>query len=96
MNNLIGEVTAVGTTSITVDIDSSAFTAFAYPTSATAAAGVTWPQVVPVGEDYTILTDRIYNSDVRGVNLGVNVVGADGALVVWRASKTMGYNITAD
>jgi hypothetical protein len=96
MNNLIGEVTAIGANTITVDIDSSAFTAFAYPTSAIAAAGVTWPQVVPVGEEYDILTDRIRNTDVRGVNLGATVVGATSALVVWRAVKSQGYNVTAD
>ena len=95
-NGLLGEVTAIGDTSLTLDIDSSAFTAFAYPTSATAAAGVTFPQVVPVGEDYSILTDRIYNSDVRGVHLGVTAAGANGALVLWRATQSQGYNVTAD
>lgn len=95
-NNLIGEVTAIGANTLTLDIDSSAFTAFAYPTSATAADGVTFPQVVPVGEEYDLLTDRIYNSDVRGVHLGATVVGANGALVVWKAVKSQGYNVTAD
>lgn len=95
-NNLLGEVTAIGANTLTLDIDSSAFTAFAYPTSATAAAGVTFPQVVPVGEDASILTDRIYNSDVRGVRLGATVVGANGALVCWRATKSQGYNVVAD
>lgn len=96
INNQIGEVTAIGTNSITVDIDSSAYTAFAYPTSATAAGGITWPQVVPIGEDYSILTERVYNSDVKGVRLGATVVGASGALVTWRAIKAQGYNVSAD
>lgn len=96
INGLQGEVTAIGTNSITLDIDSSAFTAFAYPTSATAAAGVTFPQIVPIGEDYSILTDRIYNSDVRGVHIGATVAGASGALVTWKSEQSQGYNVSAD
>jgi len=54
MDNLEGTITAINTTlasgnTITVDIDSSAFTAFAFPL--TAAAGFSPALVVPVGED---------------------------------------------
>jgi len=80
---------------ITLDIDSSAFTAFAYPTSAVAAAGVDFPMVTPVGEAAvnTIalpvgnsLDDRTRNVSCRGVII-------DGSLLVashnysWIAKK---------
>lgn len=53
INGLKGTVLSVTSGSITVDIDSSGFTAFAYPTSATAAAGITFPQVFAIGDQNT-------------------------------------------
>lgn len=84
MNGLIGNITAVSTTNntITVDIDSSAFTAFAFPTSATAAAGITFAQVVPVGETAinsttypygNLLDDATDNQSFTGVTVGATV-----------------------
>lgn len=96
INKQIAEVTAIGANTLTLDVDSSGYTAFAYPTSATAAAGTTFPQIVPVGESYDILTDRTYNSDIRGIHLGSTVVGANGALVVWKSVKSQGYNVSSD
>ncbi len=49
INNLDGTVTAVGTYTITVNIDSSGFTAFLPPLSATYAAGVSPAIIVPSG-----------------------------------------------
>ncbi len=43
-------VISVTANTMTVNIDSSAFTAFAFPTSAVAALGVTFPQVTPIGD----------------------------------------------
>lgn len=43
-------VTAVTANTITVNVNSSAFTAFAFPTSAQAALGMTFPQVLAVGD----------------------------------------------
>jgi hypothetical protein len=43
-------VTAVTANTVTCNIDSSAFTAFAYPTSAVAALGMTFPQITPIGD----------------------------------------------
>jgi hypothetical protein len=43
-------VLSVTANTLTVNIDSSAFTAFAYPTSAVAALGMTFPQVTPIGD----------------------------------------------
>lgn len=84
MNGLIGNITAISTANntITVDIDSSAFTAFAFPTSATAAAGVTFAQVVPVGEAAinstsqpygNLLDDATDNQSFTGVTIGTTI-----------------------
>lgn len=43
-------VISVTANTLTCNIDSSAFTAFAYPTSAVAALGMTFPQVTPIGD----------------------------------------------
>lgn len=87
MNGLTGRITAINTTTntITTDIDSSAFTAFAFPTSAVAAGGVTFPHTVPAGEFATILTQA---TDDRGdivIRLGTDVVGANGKVMDWVA-----------
>lgn len=80
MDSLIGNITAISTANntITVDIDSSAFTAFAFPTSATAATGVTFAQVVPVGEEASgsvanLLDDATDNQAIRGLTIGSTV-----------------------
>lgn len=97
MNNLIGNVTAINTTTntITVNIDSSAFTAFAFPTSATAGAGVTFAQVVPVGEAAVnsssqawgnLLDDATDNRSITGVTVGTTVQ-TSGKLYQWVARK---------
>lgn len=78
IDGLIGNITAVttgSTNTITVDIDSSAFSAFAFPTSAIAATGVTFAQVVPVGETANstyanVLADATRNQSVQGVIIG--------------------------
>jgi hypothetical protein len=43
-------VTAVTAASITVNVNSTGFTAFAYPTSENAATGITFPQVYAIGD----------------------------------------------
>jgi len=89
LNNLVGTITAVtaATNTITVDIDSSAFTAFAFPSSAVAALGATPAQVIPWGESATILTAASKNAGFRGVQIGSNVVGANSAVMDWWAFK---------
>lgn len=84
LDGLTGNITAVGasdgvvTNTITVDIDSSAFTTFAFPTSATAAAGVNFAQVVPLGETANstyanTLDDATDNQSIRGVIVGTSM-----------------------
>lgn len=54
LNGIKGFVTSIpALNQIVVNINSSAFTAFAYPTSAVAALGMTFPQVIPVGDANT-------------------------------------------
>lgn len=97
INGLLGVITAINTTNntITVNIDSSGFTAFAFPTSAVAALGVTFPQVVPVGEAAinsstqaygNLLDDATDNVSFRGVQIGTTVQTA-GKTYQWFASK---------
>lgn len=93
MDNLLGTVTAINTTtnSITVDIDSSAFTTFAFPSSATAAAGVNFAQVVPVGEAASgsyanLIDDATVNNSYTGVQIGTTVQ-TSGKVYQWFARK---------
>ncbi|MCE5319452.1 MAG: hypothetical protein LLG04_19060 [Parachlamydia sp.] len=87
INGLLGTVTAeshtigTGTNWIEVDIDSTAMTAFAFPTSAVAALGVTFAQVVPVGEAATVpyanlLDDATTNLSFSGVQIGTGILVA--------------------
>lgn len=93
IDGLIGNITAVSTANntITVDIDSSAFTAFSFPTSAVAAAGVDLPQVIPVGETANAtyaneLDDATDNQSLRGLTIGTTVQ-TSGKLYRWVAKR---------
>lgn len=79
------------TNTITVDLDTTAFTTFAFPSSAVAAAGVNFAQVVPVGEaaqePYSnLLGDATQNTSFRGVILG-SAVQTSGKTYQWVARK---------
>jgi hypothetical protein len=85
INGLSANVTAVTASTITTDINAAAFTAFAYPTSAVAAAGVSFPHVVPVGETPTKVTSATDNQSLFGLQLGTAVVGANTNVMDWMA-----------
>ncbi|MFQ5685089.1 MAG: hypothetical protein ACE5GV_00365 [Candidatus Scalindua sp.] len=87
MDGLQGTVTAINTATntITTNIDSSAFTAFAYPTSAVAAAGISFPEVTPVGELATHLDNPTDNQSIFGITLGTGVVGSNTDVMDWIA-----------
>lgn len=93
MNNQLVTIVAIGTAlngvtnTITVNIDSSAFTTFAYPTSAIAAQGVNFPQVLPVGEAATQPYANLL--DDATTNVSFNGVLIDPAILV--ASKTYSW-----
>ena len=86
LNNQIVTIVAVGTqflstgitNTITINVDTSSYTAFAYPTSAIAATGVSFPIVVPMGEDaaspyQNLLDDTTHNVSINGVTVGSGV-----------------------
>jgi len=77
LNGLTATVLTVvpATNSITVDINSTAFTAFAFPTSAVAALGVTFPQVVPAGELGTVLNGAVRDIGSRSITIGTAICG---------------------
>jgi len=85
INGQLATITAVTASTITTDINSLAFTAFAYPTSAVAAAGVSFPHIVPVGEVATKLTSSMDNVAYYAMYLDTGVVGANTNVMDWMA-----------
>ena len=90
-----GIVTAVANAiQFTVAINSSAATSFAFPTSAQAAAGVTFPQVVPFGDSAAAFDLSATDNNYQGVIIGNSssagsaILSENSALVVWRAQKS--------
>jgi len=96
LDDLLGTISAVNTTTntITVDIDSQAFTAFAWPTAATFTNGSNgqWAQVIPVGNDsVNSLADATDNVSIIGMELGAGIDGPAGSsndVIYWRAGKS--------
>ena len=102
MDGLLGVITAIDTTvttgnSITVDIDSTAFTTFAWPL--TASTAFTPAEVIPVGEDTAealsavqdILSDATINESYIGMSLfggESNPGGANADVMYWVAGKS--------
>lgn len=94
MDGLSCLVTAVSSLSVTVDVDSTNFTTFAFPTSTSVAGGYTQPQIFPdaiTGTDaWPSAVDAAYQSTAfRGFSLGSTVAGPSGALVLWKAYKDL-------
>lgn len=100
LDNLIGNIVAISTANntITVDIDTSGFTAFAFPL--TAAGAFTPAQVVPIGMDTAvalantadILADQVRNTGEIGIILAGGASspgGADTDVMYWVASKAL-------
>lgn len=100
LNNLIGTVTAVdhtaGNNSITLDIDSTGFTAFNWPLTAVANM-FSLPTVVPVGENSnvfndTVTDDKFINGAAFGIILGGGTVsspaGMNADVIYWTAGKS--------
>jgi len=108
MDGLQGTITAVDTTvtsgnTVTVNIDSSAFTAFAWPL--TAAVPFSAAEMVPVGEDTAqalssavdILGDATNNTGYIGMKLvggAGNPGGASSDAMYWVAGKSFSVNNT--
>jgi len=95
MDGQLATITAVtntigtGTNSITVNVDSSAFTAFAFPTTAIAGTGITFAQVVPVGESVSYQSsfdDATLNKAITGVKIDTGALVAS-KVYSWIATK---------
>jgi hypothetical protein len=102
MNDLCGTITAIDTTlasgnTITVNIDSSAFTAFAFPVSADVPFSPA--MVIPLGMDTAqalsssvdILSDATLNEGYIGMSLAAGAdspAGATSDVIYWRAGKS--------
>jgi hypothetical protein len=85
INNVSATVLAIGAFTITIDVDTSGFTAFAYPTSAVAAAGISPAVCVPSasgiipGFTPTMnLVDAFDNRNVRLIHLGASCFACAG------------------
>lgn len=74
---------------ITLDLDTSSFTAFAFPSSATAAAGVSFPQVIPFGTVSTDIQNPVTNQANFQVRLGTNAIGDNNDVMEWVASLSL-------
>lgn len=99
MDGLQGTITAISTAAntVTVDIDSSAFTAFAFP--AVADVPFNWAQAVPVGMDTAqglssavdILADATENQALIGMTLAAGAnspAGINTNVIYWVAGKS--------
>jgi hypothetical protein len=96
LEGLRGEVTATGaadangfTNTVTVDIDTSGFTAFAWPTAGT--APLTHPQATPFGDESSVLVGATDNVSFIGIRLGSGIDGPAGStsdVIYWRAGKS--------
>lgn len=89
LNGQQGVITSVpGSHQFVVAINSSAASAFAFPSVAQAAAGVSWPQVIPFAEDASQFVGSASDNNYKGIIIGSAVCGPAGALVCWRAQKS--------
>jgi len=93
---VVGTVSAVDTANNTItlgDVDSSAWDAFAFPTSAVAAGGVTQAHIVPFGTVSNGVESALDNEAQILMRLAAGAdspAGSDGDVIYWRALKS-GY-----
>jgi len=83
-NGVTAEITAVTASTMTLDLDTTGY-AFAFPTSAVAAAGVTPAHVTNVAEVATKLTSALTNTAYYAMYLDTGVVGANTNVMDWMA-----------
>lgn len=89
-DGLSGKITAISTANntVTLDIDSSAFSAFAFPTSAVAAAGVSPALLIPYGDDGSVLDGAVDNGSQILMSLAAGAdspAGSSSDVIYWRA-----------
>jgi len=88
IDGLLATIASVTTTTITTDINSAAFTAFAWP--AATAVPLSYAEVHPVGESNSILTAAETNIGTRGMIIGA-ALQTNSALTFWVAEKADRY-----
>jgi hypothetical protein len=94
LDGLKGVISSVTTYGFVVNINSSAFTAFAFPTSAVAAAGVSPATCEVIAEDASIFSGSAVDNGYYAVQIGNSatagaaVLSANSALCLWRAQKS--------
>ncbi len=99
MDGLLATITAVATNTITVNVDSSGFTAFAFPLTVSGTAGFTPAHVVPVGENMvqalssgvSTLGDATINQSFIGMLLiagNASPAGNTSDVISWIAGKS--------
>jgi hypothetical protein len=94
LDGLVATVTAVTASTITTDIDTSGFTAFAWPL--TAGVPFTHAQVIPVGEDSgsayaNLLDDATLDNGYIAMHLAAGTTSPAGAandVIYWQAGKS--------
>lgn len=104
INSLRGQITAINTTTntVTVNIDSTSFTTFAFP--ATTGVPFTFAQLIPFGDapatvanvnaDQSVLDGATDNQAILGVRLAAGVqspAGSNGDVIRWVAYKSSQY-----
>lgn len=89
LDGQVGTITAVSTSTFTVNIDTSTYSAFTFPEYDS--PEWTPAQVVPIGEEGTLTYDgRQRNSSFRGVVLTAGTIAPGGSaddVIRWRAGK---------
>ena len=91
LNDQIVTVTNLTATTFSVGVDTTAYTAFAWPTSAQAANGVLRPQVIPVGDTAQDLSAAMDNTSFAGVYIGAVVAGANTDVIRYKATGAAIY-----
>ena len=93
LNGLTGNITAVSTSTFTVDVDTSAFTAFTFPT--TASVPFDYAVVVPAGDAKSSVSQNspaaLYNQSFIGVILtggATAPAGNNNDVIYWTAYKS--------
>lgn len=87
LHDQIVTVTYVTATTFSIGVDTTAYTAFAWPTSAQAAAGCLRPEVIPVGDTGQDLSAAMDNNSFQGIHIGPLVCGANTDVMRWRATR---------
>ena len=91
LNDQIVTVTNLTATTFSVGVDTTTYTAFAWPTSAQAANGVLRPQVIPVGDTGQSLSAAIDNTSFAGVYIGATIAGANTDVIRYKATGAAIY-----